>query len=149
MSLDTGVFTRTVLDPADRFGTLRERCSGPLVAHSALAFAHQGEESIMGIVISLLVIAVGAIMRFAVTVKGHGFNVHTTGVILIIVGIIGAVLSIVYWASWGGFSHNASRNGLSRRTTVVSTQAPVGTVVHTDQPVVSHEHPATGQPDIL
>ena len=57
----------------------------------------------MGIVASLLMIAVGAIMRFAVTVKGHGFNVHTTGAILMIVGVIGAVISIVFWASWGGF----------------------------------------------
>jgi hypothetical protein len=75
----------------------------------------------MGIVASMLLIAVGAIMRFAVTVKGHGFNVHTTGVILIVIGIICAVLSIVYWASWGGFRHN----GVGRRTTVVSTQGPV------------------------
>jgi hypothetical protein len=57
----------------------------------------------MGIVASLLMIAVGAIMRFAVTVKGHGFNVHTTGVILIVVGVLGAVISIGFWASWGGF----------------------------------------------
>ena len=51
----------------------------------------------------MLLIAVGAIMRFAVTVQGYGFNVHTTGVILIVMGIVGAILSIVYWASWGGF----------------------------------------------
>lgn len=58
----------------------------------------------MGMVVSLLMIAAGAVMRFAVTVQGHGFNVHTTGVILIVVGAIGAVMSMVYWASWGGFS---------------------------------------------
>jgi len=62
----------------------------------------------MGIVASLLLIAVGAIMRFAVTVKGHGFNVHTTGVILIVVGVIGAVISIGFWASWGGFGRRGS-----------------------------------------
>ena len=49
----------------------------------------------MGMVTSLLVIAVGAVMGFAVTVNGDGFNVHTTGVILIVVVVIGAVLSIV------------------------------------------------------
>ena len=59
----------------------------------------------------MLLIAVGAIMRFAVTIKGHGFNVHTTGVILIIIGVIGAVLSIVYWASWGGFGRGAAGRG--------------------------------------
>jgi len=46
-------------------------------------------------------------MRFAVTVKGHGFNVHTTGSILMIVGIIGAVISIAFWASRGGFGGRA------------------------------------------
>ncbi len=50
----------------------------------------------MGIVASMLLIAVGAVMRFAVTVQGHGFNVHTTGVILLIVGVVGAVLSIAF-----------------------------------------------------
>ena len=60
----------------------------------------------MGIVISLLMIAAGAIMRFAVTVKGNGFNVGTTGMVLMVVGAIGAVLSIVFWASWGGFGHH-------------------------------------------
>lgn len=64
----------------------------------------------MGIVVSMLIIAAGAIMRFAVTAQGHGFNVHTTGVVLMIVGAIGAVLSIVYWASWGGFGHFGSHH---------------------------------------
>lgn len=66
----------------------------------------------MGIVVSMLMIAAGAIMRYAVTVEGDGFNVGTVGMILMIVGGIGAVLSIAYWASWGGFHH---------RTTVVGT----------------------------
>lgn len=72
----------------------------------------------MGIVTSMLMIAVGAIMRFAVTVKGNGFDVHTTGVVLIVVGIVGALLSIAYWASWGGF-------GPSRRTTVLAAPQTV------------------------
>ena len=84
----------------------------------------------MGIVTSMFLIAVGAVMRFAVTARGRGFNVHTTGVILIVVGVVSAILSIVYWASWGGFQHGA----VGRRTTVVrTTQGPPvngeGTVV--------------------
>jgi len=65
-------------------------------------------ERTMGIVASLFVVAAGAIMRFAVTAKGHGFNVHTTGVILLIVGGIGVVLSVVFWASWGGFGRRSA-----------------------------------------
>jgi hypothetical protein len=57
----------------------------------------------MGITTSLLLIAAGAIMRFAVTAQATGFSVHTVGVILMIVGTIGAILSIAFWASWGGF----------------------------------------------
>jgi len=73
----------------------------------------------MGIVVSMLMIAAGAIMRFAVTVEGNGFNVGTAGMVLMVVGIIGAVLSIAYWASWGGFT----RPG--QRATVVGTTETV------------------------
>lgn len=62
----------------------------------------------MGIVLSMLMIAAGAIMRFAVTTEGNGFNVGTTGMVLMVVGVIGAVLSIAFWASWGGFRHQTA-----------------------------------------
>ena len=70
----------------------------------------------MGIVVSLLMIAVGAIMKFAVTARASGWDMQTTGIILMIVGALGVVLSIIYWSSWGGFG--------GRRTTVVD-EAPV------------------------
>ena len=57
----------------------------------------------MGLVLSIILIAAGAIMRFAVTTQANGWNVHTAGVVLMVVGAIGAVLSIIFWASWGGF----------------------------------------------
>ena len=75
----------------------------------------------MGIVTSMFLIAAGAIMRFAVTVQGHGFNVHTTGVVLMIVGAVGAVLSIAFWASWGGFGRYHRGAALAGPNTVVST----------------------------
>jgi hypothetical protein len=75
----------------------------------------------MGIVVSLLLIAVGAFMRFAVTVEADSFDVHTAGVILILIGLVGAALSIAYWASWGGFD----RMGGMRRRTVVAAPEPV------------------------
>jgi len=65
-------------------------------------------ERTMGIAFSLLLVAAGAIMRFAVTVQGHGFNVHTTGVILMVIGGVGVLLSLVYWASWGGFGRRSA-----------------------------------------
>jgi len=56
----------------------------------------------MGMGVSLLLIAAGAVLAFAVHVSGHGFNVHTIGIILLVVGAIGALLSMIFWSSWGG-----------------------------------------------
>jgi len=44
---------------------------------------------------SLFLIAVGAILKFAVTKQVTGVNVNTVGVVLMVVGIIGLVLSLV------------------------------------------------------
>jgi hypothetical protein len=57
----------------------------------------------VGIGVSILLIAVGAILRFAVTVTTTGFNLHTIGLILMIVGIVGLVITMFFWSSWGGF----------------------------------------------
>lgn len=57
----------------------------------------------MGISLSVLLIAAGAIMRWAVNVSStDGFNIHTAGLILFIIGIGGALLSVAFWSSWGG-----------------------------------------------
>jgi hypothetical protein len=50
-----------------------------------------------GLVASILAFAVGAILDFAVTVNPyqHGFNVNKVGVILMIVGAVGAGLSLI------------------------------------------------------
>jgi uncharacterized membrane protein len=50
-----------------------------------------------GLVTSIIAIAVGAILDYAVAVSPdqHGFNVNKVGVILMIVGVIGAVLSVI------------------------------------------------------
>lgn len=78
----------------------------------------------MGIALSLLLVAAGAIMRFAVTVKGHGFNVHTTGLILMAVGGVGVLLSLVFWASWGGFRRHPADAGPAT-TSVDGQRRPV------------------------
>jgi hypothetical protein len=52
----------------------------------------------MGVGTSLLLIAVGAVLRFAITVSTHGFNIHTIGVILMIVGAVGLVISLLWMA---------------------------------------------------
>jgi hypothetical protein len=56
----------------------------------------------MGIGVSLLLIAVGAILIWAVDVSVSGVELVTVGWILLIVGAIGALLSMIFWSSWGG-----------------------------------------------
>ena len=70
----------------------------------------------MGLGTSIVLIAVGAILRFAVTVTSAGFNIHTIGVILMVVGALGLVLSMIFWSSWGGFG---GRTGYRRERRVM------------------------------
>jgi hypothetical protein len=48
---------------------------------------------------SLLLIALGAILYWAVSVEAEGFNINTIGLILMVVGIVGLVLTLVMTAS--------------------------------------------------
>jgi hypothetical protein len=56
----------------------------------------------MGVGVSLLLIAAGAVLAWAVDVTTSGFNVNTVGYILLVVGIIGLLLSLIFWSSWAG-----------------------------------------------
>ena len=49
---------------------------------------------------SLLLIAVGAILKYAVTADVSGIDLQTVGVILILVGILGLILSLLYTFVW-------------------------------------------------
>lgn len=72
----------------------------------------------MGISVSLLLIAVGAVLTWGVTAEAEGLDVNAIGVILMIVGILGLVLSLIFWSSWGGFRRRATyvEGGPVRRT---------------------------------
>jgi hypothetical protein len=62
----------------------------------------------MGISVSLILIAVGAVLLVATSFSAIGW-------ILLIVGAIGILLSLVFWSAWGGFGGAAG----GRRTTVI------------------------------
>jgi hypothetical protein len=49
---------------------------------------------------SLFLIAVGAILRYAVTASVSGVSLQTVGLILMIVGVAGLVLSLFYLLAW-------------------------------------------------
>jgi hypothetical protein len=56
----------------------------------------------VGIAVSLLLFAVGAILAFAVTADANGVNIHTVGWILMGVAVLGFFLTLLFWSSWWG-----------------------------------------------
>jgi hypothetical protein len=57
---------------------------------------------------SLFLIAVGAILRFAITASTNGVNIQTIGVILMIVGAIGLVISLFWMGVWAARRRNTT-----------------------------------------
>jgi hypothetical protein len=49
---------------------------------------------------SILLIAIGAILKWAVTAHVNGFNIQTAGTVLLVVGLIGLALSLIYTFVW-------------------------------------------------
>ena len=60
-----------------------------------------------GLVAGIIAFATGAILDYAVTVSPdqHGFNIHNVGIILMIVGAVGAFFSLVAFAFGGSRRH--------------------------------------------
>lgn len=56
----------------------------------------------MGIPISLILIAAGAILTWGVTDDPSGLNLDAIGVILMVIGIVALVLTLLLWQSWWG-----------------------------------------------
>ena len=72
---------------------------------------------------SLVLIAAGAILAFAVSVELAGINIQTVGVILIVVGGIGLAVSLATlagYAPWG-----AGRGGAAQPPTNVAPPSNV------------------------
>ena len=74
----------------------------------------------MALGLSLVLIAVGAILAFAVTFEAAGVDITAVGWILMTVGMLGVVLSMLFWASFAPFN--------SRRTDYV--EGGTTTTVH-------------------
>jgi hypothetical protein len=59
----------------------------------------------MGIGVSIILIAAGAILTWAVNASVSGLELQTIGVILMVVGALGLIVSMIFWSSWGGVGH--------------------------------------------
>jgi hypothetical protein len=68
----------------------------------------------MGIGLSLVLVAAGAILIWAVNATVSGVELHTIGWILLVVGAVGALLSMIFWSSWGGAGAPGSRRTVVR-----------------------------------
>ena len=72
----------------------------------------------MGISLSILLIAVGAVLAWAVSASVAGIDIQVAGIILVVVGAVGLVASLIYWSGWGGFGNRDGSRG--ENTTVVN-----------------------------
>lgn len=73
----------------------------------------------MGIGVGIFLIAVGAILTFAVNATSTAVNVDAVGWILMGVGLVSVLLSLLFWQSWAGPGY-----WTRRRTTVVDDAPP-------------------------
>ena len=71
----------------------------------------------MGIALSLLLVAAGAILTWAVSADASGIDIQVVGVILMIMGLVGLLLTLLFWQSWWG-------RGAIRRTAYADEYAP-------------------------
>jgi hypothetical protein len=77
----------------------------------------------MGLGVGIFLIAVGAVLAFAIHITTSGaVDLHTIGWILMIVGAVGVLLSMVFWSSWAGPGYftrgGGGPGGVSRTTTI-------------------------------
>jgi Domain of unknown function (DUF6458) len=68
----------------------------------------------VGIGFSLFLFVVGAILTFAVDVHTSGFSVNTVGIILMVGGLLGLLLSALFWSSFSPWSRRGTVAGGDR-----------------------------------
>jgi Domain of unknown function (DUF6458) len=69
----------------------------------------------MGIGVSLFLIAAGAILAWAVNAEVEGLDLNVVGVILLIVGALGLLLSMLFWSSFAPFGRREERRVVEDR----------------------------------
>ena len=60
--------------------------------------------------ISLILMAVGAILAFALQWRAEGIDLTVVGVILMVIGALGAVLSMLFWTSFAPYGRRDVRD---------------------------------------
>lgn len=91
----------------------------------------------MGFGVSIFLLAVGAILAFAVEMEASGIDINTVGVILMLVGAIGLLASMFFWDRMG-----FGGAGYGRRDVVVDRyrdEAPAGRRVVRERRVIEDD----------
>lgn len=79
----------------------------------------------MGFIVSLIAIAVGAILRWAVTSEAEGFDIGTVGLIVLVIGLVGLVFSIVDYLGWWTWRSRRDTTVVRERPATVRRERPV------------------------
>jgi Domain of unknown function (DUF6458) len=74
----------------------------------------------MGLGVGIFLIAIGAILTFAVNSTSGAVDIDTVGWILMAVGLASVLLSMIFWQSWAGPGYWGGR----RRATYVDEGPP-------------------------
>jgi len=69
------------------------------------------EASRVSLGVSIFLLVVGAILAFAVNVSASGFSINTVGVILMVAGALGLVLSLLFWSSFSPYRRSRTVAG--------------------------------------
>jgi len=98
----------------------------------------------MGIAISLLLIAAGAILAWGVTGHVNGLDIQTIGIIVLVIGLLGLILTMIFWRSWWGPGYWRRTTYSGRRGYGYGPSARRGGYVEEEE--VSGPPPAGGPP---
>jgi heme/copper-type cytochrome/quinol oxidase subunit 2 len=93
------------IEPSSEAGVALGSAAGPV-----------GMLADMTIGTSILLIAVGAILKYAVTAHVSGIDLQTVGVILMLVGILGLILSLLYTFVWSDRARARTADPYDERT---------------------------------
>jgi hypothetical protein len=69
-----------------------------------------GTFNAMTIGTSIVLLAAGAVLRYAVNVHNSAIDIQTIGLILMIAGILGLILSLLYMAFWADRTRTPRRD---------------------------------------
>lgn len=82
----------------------------------------------MSIGVSIFLMAVGAILAWGVNFEPTGIDLDVVGLILVVMGFVGLLLSLLFWSSFAPFA---------RREQVIRSDVVV------DEPETHHHHTST------